>query len=226
LSDASDDVWKVAPEVLAWPGAFDAPETVDRVWTDFVAVLPSDEQRNALRYALAFARARHGRQMRRGSETPYWVHLVRVAMELAKWGETSSEVLQAALLHDTVEDTETSLAEIRAGFGGEVADLVDWLTCPDDQGELAGYYERLSVQAPLRAQLIKLADRTDNLRSIQALVMRTGDRYRAWAGTYLDRTVWQVLPLAAAAPSIARVSLVAAMADLAPLVEEPGFTEP
>lgn len=226
LSDASDGVWKVTPEALAWPGAFDAPETVDRVWTDFVALLDTDEQRNALRYALAFARARHGRQMRRGSDTPYWVHLVRVAMELNHWGETSPEVLQAALLHDTVEDTQTSLAEIRAGFGDEVADLVDWLTCPDEQCELAGYYERLSVQAPFRAQLIKLADRTDNLRSIQALVMRTGDRYRVWAGTYLDRTVWQVLPLAAAAPSIARVALVAAMADLAPLVEEPGFTEP
>jgi guanosine-3',5'-bis(diphosphate) 3'-pyrophosphohydrolase len=226
LSDASDGVWKVAPEALVWPGVFDAPATVDRVWTDFVAGLEAEEERHALRYALAFARARHGRQMRRGSDTPYWVHLVRVAMELSRWGESSPEVLQAALLHDTVEDTPTSIAEIRAGFGDEVAGLVDWLTCPDAQCELAGYYERLAVQAPLRAQLIKLADRTDNLRSIQALVMRTGDEYRAWAGTYLDRTVWQVLPLAAAAPSIARVSLVTAMADLAPLVEEQGFTEP
>ena len=56
--------------------------------------------------------------------------------------------------------------------------------------------------------------------------MRTGERYRRWAGAYLRRTVWQVLPLAAGAPSVARVALVTAMADLAPLVDEGGFTEP
>ena len=47
-----------------------------------------------------------------------------------------------------------------------------------------------------------------------------------WAGAYLRRTVWQVLPLAAAAPSVARVALVTAMADLAPLVDDDGLTEP
>ncbi|WP_217924043.1 HD domain-containing protein [Miltoncostaea oceani] len=213
-------------EGRAWPGTFDAPETVERVWIDFVAALPDPAQRTALRRAVAFARARHGEQRRRGSDTPYWVHLVRVAMELARWGETSPVLLQAALLHDTVEDTATGIGEIRVGFGPEVADLVDWLTAPDDQAELRGYYARLRAQAPFAAQVLKLADRVDNLRSIQALVMRTGDRYTGWAATYLRRTVWQVLPLAAAAPSVARVALVTAMADLAPLVGDDGFTEP
>ena len=75
-------------------------------------------------------------------------------------------------------------------------------------------------------QILKLADRVDNLRSIQALVMRTGERYRAWAGHYLRRTIWQVLPLAAGAPSVARVALVTAMADLAPLVDDAGLHRP
>ena len=57
-------------EPLAWPGLFDAPDTVDRVWTDFVAALPDPAHRTALRRALAFARARHDGQYRRGSETP------------------------------------------------------------------------------------------------------------------------------------------------------------
>src|SRR5690606_28577055 len=70
----------------AWPGVFDSPETVDRVWTDFVAA-QGDAERADLRRALAFARARHGAQTRRGSDTPYWVHLVRVAMELARWDQ-------------------------------------------------------------------------------------------------------------------------------------------
>jgi (p)ppGpp synthase/HD superfamily hydrolase len=213
-------------EPLAWPGLFDAPDTVDRVWTDFVAAIPEEAQRTALRRALAFARARHDGQYRRGSETPYWVHLVRVAMELSQWGVRRPEVLQAALLHDTVEDTRTSIEEIRVGFGEEVADLVDWLTAPDDEADLRQYYDRLQTAAPFDVQLLKLADRVDNLRSIQALVMRTGDRYRRWAGHYLRRTVWQVLPLAAAAPSVARVALVTAMADLAPLVDDGGLSEP
>jgi (p)ppGpp synthase/HD superfamily hydrolase len=215
-----------SPQGRAWPGTFDAPVTVERVWTDFVAGLPDPADRQALARALAFARARHGSQFRRGSDTPYWVHLVRVAMELARWGETSPVLLQAALLHDTVEDTDTTLGEIRTGFGPEVADLVDWLTAPEDAEAQREYYARLQANAPFEAQLLKLADRVDNLRSIQALVMRTGERYRRWAGAYLRRTVWQVLPLAAGAPSVARVALVTAMADLAPLVDEGGFTEP
>jgi len=208
-----------SPQGRAWPGTFDAPVTVERVWTDFVAGLPDPADRQALARALAFARARHGSQFRRGSDTPYWVHLVRVAMELARWGETSPVLLQAALLHDTVEDTDTTMGEIRTGFGPEVADLVDWLTAPEDADAQRAYYARLQANAPLEAQLLKLADRVDNLRSIQALVMRTGERYRRWAGAYLRRTVWQVLPLAAGAPSVARVALVTAMADLAPLVD-------
>jgi guanosine-3',5'-bis(diphosphate) 3'-pyrophosphohydrolase len=215
-----------SPQGRAWPGTFDAPVTVERVWTDFVAAIPDPADRQTLARALAFARARHGSQFRRGSDTPYWVHLVRVAMELAHWGESSPVLLQAALLHDTVEDTDTTLGEIRTGFGPEVADLVDWLTAPVDADAQREYYARLQANAPFEAQILKLADRVDNLRSIQALVMRTGERYRRWAGAYLRRTVWQVLPLAAGAPSVARVALVTAMADLAPLVDEGGFTEP
>jgi GTP pyrophosphokinase len=201
----------------SWPSVFDAPATVDRVWTDFVAEHPAGE-RKPLQRALAFARAHHGTQTRRGSDTPYWVHLVRVAMELARWGVATPTLMQAAILHDTVEDTQATVAEIRAGFGDEVAEIVEWLTCPDGEAELREYYGRLASEAPLPARVLKLADRVDNLRSIQALVMRTGERHRRWAGRYLARTAWQVLPLAAAAPSTARVDLLTAMADLAPLV--------
>ena len=93
------------------------------------------------------------------------------------------EVLQAALLHDTVEDTHTSIEEIRVGFGEEVAELVDWLTAPDGEADLRDYYDRLQAAAPLDVQLLKLADRVDNLRSIQALVMRTATATGAGPGT-------------------------------------------
>jgi (p)ppGpp synthase/HD superfamily hydrolase len=169
---------------------------------------------------LAFARAQHDEQRRRGSETPYWVHLVRVALELARWGHDSPLLGQAALLHDVVEDTPTTHEEVVEGFGPRVGSLVEWLTAPPsrDQEACTAYYARLRDEGPPDAHVLKLADRTDNLRSIQALVMRTGDRHRRWAGRYLKATQRQIVPLAAQAPSIARVTLVTAMADLAPLV--------
>lgn len=206
--------------MLAWPTVFDTPTAVERVWVDFVAA-HSPEERTDFRRALAFARARHGVQTRHGSDTPYWVHLVRVALELAQWGEADPVLVQAALLHDVVEDTPTTLGEVEQGFGHEVAVLVDWLTAPDGDRDVTGrYYARLLAEGPVESHTLKLADRTDNLRSIQALVMRTGERYRRWAGRYLRDTTRDVLPLAADAPSIARVSLVTAMADLAPMIDD------
>ena len=216
----------VLPVSIAWPTIFDAPSAVERAWTDFVATLPRGET-IALRQALAFARARHGTQTRRGGSAPYWVHLVRVGMELASWRVATPVLLTAALLHDVVEDTPTTIQEVAAGFGDDVAALVDWMTLkePAPDAEVRRYYARLASQAPPQARILKIADRVDNLRSIQALVMRTGDEHRAWAGRYLARTHWQVLPLVGTAPSQARVALVTAMADLAPLVEDAGFTE-
>ena len=100
---------------------------------------------------------------------------------------------------------EETRAYLRAGFGEDVAGLVRWLTCPADASleALRDYYARLLAEAPPEARLLKLADRIDKLRSIQALVMRTGERHRRWAGRYLERTAWQVMPLAASAPSVA-----------------------
>jgi (p)ppGpp synthase/HD superfamily hydrolase len=225
LEEAGEALAPIAPVTLSWPTAFDTPDAVERAWVDFAANHSAGE-RTALRQALAFARARHGEQNRRGSETPYWVHLIRVALELARWGVDRPVVVQAALLHDVVEDTPTSVAEVREGFGTEVADLVEWLTCPDgnDREAVTEYYDRLRDVGPADAHVLKLADRTDNLRSIQALVMRTGTRHRRWAASYLAKTTQHVLPLTPAAPSIARVALVTAMADLAPLVD-PDFRE-
>lgn len=226
MSESGEALAPVAPALLAWPGHFDQPDDVDSAWQRATLTRPAGDRRTLDR-ALVFARERHGQQMRRGSDTPYWVHPVRVCLALMHWDATDRDLLVAALLHDLVEDTQTSADEIRERFGARPADLVVWLTAPDGYlvDETRAYYRRLLEKGPSDARLLKIADRSDNLRSIQALVMRTGDRHRPWAGTYLERTRWQVLPLAASASSIARVALVAAMADLAPLVAT-GFTEP
>ena len=228
MGESSEALAPIAPRHLAWPEHFDTADDVEAAWERALAPRPSADRRTLLR-ADQFARERHEGQNRRGSATPYWLHPVRVAMGLMQWGVTDRDMLVAALLHDVVEDTITTPEEVRSAFGARAENLVVWLTAPD--ARVAGdavrdYYRRLLEQGPPDAHLLKIADRSDNLRSIQALVMRTGDEHRRWAGAYLNRTQWQVLPLAADAPSRARVALVTAMADLAPLVEPVGFTEP
>ncbi len=235
VGEAGEALAPIAPLFLAWPGHFDRTDDVEAAWALALAACPAAD-RLTLERADVCGRERHGTQTRRGSDTPYWVHPVRVAMTLMQWGITDRDLLVAALLHDTVEDTPTTPDEIRARFGIRPSELVVWLTAPEGRmrDSTREYYRRLLAQGPPDAHVLKIADRSDNLRSIQALVLRTGDEHRPWAGRYLERTRWQVLPLAAGAPSAARVALVAAMADLAPLVEpfagppeaDRGFTDP
>ncbi len=235
VGEAGEALAPIAPLHLAWPGHFDRTDDVEAAWALALAARPAAD-RHTLERADVCGRERHGTQTRRGSDTPYWVHPLRVAMTLMQWGITDRDLLVAALLHDTVEDTLTTPDEIRARFGIRPSELVVWLTAPEGRmrDSTREYYRRLLAQGPPDAHVLKIADRSDNLRSIQALVLRTGDGHRRWAGRYLERTRWQVLPLAAGAPSAARVALVAAMADLAPLVEpfagppeaDRGFTDP
>jgi hypothetical protein len=205
------------PALGTWPAAFDDPPVVERAWMALVGEMERPGRLD-LQRALAFARARHGDQRRRGGDAPYWVHLIRVAMTLVRWGRAEPALLQAALLHDTVEDTETSVDEIAAGYGPEVAELVAWLTCPHSGVHHAAYYERLAEHGPEAARTLKVADRIDNLRSQEALLARTGARHAQWVHTYLERTDWQVLPLTRTSASPARAELVIAMADLSALV--------
>ncbi len=205
------------PALGTWPAAFDDPPVVERAWLALVSEMDRPD-RIDLQRALAFARARHGDQRRRGGDAPYWVHLLRVAMTLVRWGRAEGPLLQGALLHDAVEDTETTIEELSAGFGDDVADIVGWLTCPTGRTDERAYYARLARHAPEPARLLKVADRIDNLRSQEALLARTGPRHVTWVQTYLERTAWQVVPLTRETPSAARAELVIAMADLAALV--------
>ena len=225
MSESGEALAPIAPQYLPWPTHFDTAADVETAWARALAARPATDRRT-LERADAFARERHAGQMRRGSATPYWLHPVRVAMGLLRWGITDRDVLVAALLHDVVEDTMTTPEDVRNAFGARAENLVVWLTAPDGRmgDAVHEYYRRLLEQGPPDAHLLKIADRSDNLRSIQALVMRTGDEHRRWAAAYLNRTQWQVLPLVAGAPSRARVALVTAMADLAPMVEPGGFT--
>ena len=122
--------------------------------------------------ATRFASAKHLRQKRKNRErTPYIHHPVEVAFHLSGVGGVDDEdVLIAALLHDTVEDTDTTREELVERFGENVAGLV--MECTDDKRLPKAERKRLQiVNAPTKsagAKQIKLADTTCNLRDILA----------------------------------------------------------
>ena len=122
--------------------------------------------------ALDFAARKHVHQRRKGElAEPYVNHLSDVARLLAEAtkGEDITVVI-AGLLHDTIEDTETTFAELAKEFGPEVAELVSEVT--DDKALPKAERKRLQIEtAPhksRRARMIKLADKTSNLHSMIA----------------------------------------------------------
>jgi methylenetetrahydrofolate reductase (NADPH) len=120
--------------------------------------------------ALHFAAQKHRDQRRKDSDaSPYINHPIEVAETLARVGGVSDlTVLQAAILHDIVEDTETTARELEVTFGREVRELVAEVT--DDKRLPKRERKRLQVEhAPLlsrRAKLVKLADKICNVRDI------------------------------------------------------------
>ena len=120
-------------------------------------------------HALRFAADHHRDDRRKGVEaSPYINHPIAVASELVAVGIDDSEVLAAALLHDTVEDTIATPEEIEAEFGPRVRALVDAVT--DDQELRSRERKRLQVEhAPglsPDAKLIKIADKICNTHDV------------------------------------------------------------
>jgi GTP diphosphokinase / guanosine-3',5'-bis(diphosphate) 3'-diphosphatase len=121
--------------------------------------------------ALAFAADKHRMQRRKDVHaSPYINHPIALAALLAQAGVTDVVALQAAILHDTVEDTETTFDELEQRFGKEVASVVAEVT--DDKALRKEERKRQQVlHAPDKsreAALVKLADKTCNLRDIAA----------------------------------------------------------
>ena len=122
--------------------------------------------------AVAFAADKHRNQRRKDADaSPYINHPIALANVLAnEGGVDDATVLCAAVLHDTIEDTETTVDEIRALFGPQVAAVV--LEVTDDKSlEKQVRKQRQVEHAPhisTEAKLVKLADKISNLRDILA----------------------------------------------------------
>ena len=146
--------------------------------------------------ALAFAAHKHRDQRRKDrAASPYINHPIALANVLAKEGRISDiDVLCAALLHDTVEDTATSFQELRRGFGRKIEGIVAEVT--DDKTLSKARRKSLQVQharhISAEAKLVKLADKICNIRDVARRPPATWDRARQreyfdWAKRVVDR---------------------------------------
>ena len=127
---------------------------------------------DALNRAYVFALKKHGSQLRTSGD-PYYSHPIEVAGILTKFKLDCASIV-AALLHDTVEDTDTTLDEIKELFGDQVAQLVDGLTKlamiehKSGSSKQAENFRKLllAMSEDIRVLLIKLADRLHNMRTL------------------------------------------------------------
>jgi guanosine-3',5'-bis(diphosphate) 3'-pyrophosphohydrolase len=120
--------------------------------------------------ALEFASLKHRDQRRKDQEaSPYINHPIALANVLNREGGVSDPVvLAAAILHDTLEDTDTTPEELRAAFGEKIAGIVAEVT--DDKKLLKAERKRLQVEHAAsispEAKLVKLADKICNVRDV------------------------------------------------------------
>jgi (p)ppGpp synthase/HD superfamily hydrolase len=123
-----------------------------------------------LSQAADYAARQHIAQRRKGDRAePYVNHVVEVAAMLAEATDGADPVLvMGGLLHDTIEDTDATYEELARRFGPEVAALVEEVT--DDKSLPQDVRKRLQVETTphksTRAKLLKLADKTSNLRGL------------------------------------------------------------
>jgi GTP diphosphokinase / guanosine-3',5'-bis(diphosphate) 3'-diphosphatase len=144
--------------------------------------------------AAAFAADKHRDQRRKGADaSPYINHPIAVANVLAQAGVDNLVVLAAALLHDTIEDTDSSREEIERLFGRQVASVVAEVT--DDKSLSKADRKRLQVEHAAtisdEAKLIKLADKICNVRDMVESPpdwpIERKREYFEWAKEVVDR---------------------------------------
>ena len=128
-----------------------------------------------IRKAYAYGMEMHTGQMRKSGE-PYFTHPVAVAAILTEQQLDDATII-TALLHDTIEDTKSTYAEVQRLFGDEVAELVDGVTkltnlsLSSTESQQAENFRKLfmAMSKDLRVILVKLGDRLHNMRTIKSM---------------------------------------------------------
>ncbi|HSV61046.1 MAG TPA: bifunctional (p)ppGpp synthetase/guanosine-3',5'-bis(diphosphate) 3'-pyrophosphohydrolase [Variovorax sp.] len=171
------------PKPNAKPGAVGVvhhrptPAALNAAAASFAALTAKLDYLNAddteqVRRAYRFADEAHLGQLRNSGE-PYITHPIAVAAQCAEW-KLDAQALMAALLHDAIEDCGVTKSELIERFGAPVAELVDGLTKLDklqfntrEENQAESFRKMLLAMArDVRVILIKLADRTHNMRTL------------------------------------------------------------
>lgn len=167
--------------------------------------LPADGQ-TSVTQAYNLARERHTDQVRQGG-SPYIIHPIRIAnILMSEWNVRNGDIVAAAILHDVVEDTATTIKEVKDLFGENIGKLVDGMTMWKGSETYELYCKRLA-RGSEQLRLIKCADVLDNLRSwheIEAL-----DGLPRWWRQVND----QILPIADITYQPAAVTIRALLND-------------
>ncbi|MFI4895438.1 MAG: RelA/SpoT family protein [Steroidobacterales bacterium] len=156
------------------PGAKRTTPGVKELLAKVATYLPS-EQVERVRTAAEFGAAAHQGQTRVSGE-PYITHPVAAAVILADL-HLDADTIVGAILHDVIEDTPIAKSDIAQRFGNDVAEIVDGVTKLDqirfknrEEAQAENFRKMLlAMVRDLRVILVKLADRTHNLRTIEAL---------------------------------------------------------
>ena len=163
----------------------------------------TDDDLNLLLRALEFAAEKHQGHRRKNGDIPYINHPIKVARLLREVGGVrDAATLAAAFLHDTVEDTETSLDELKREFGPRVAGIVEEVTDDLRLSKLARKRSQVARARELSREAleVKFADKLDNLRDLAQRPPSSWDRVRirgyfCWAFDVIDAAAHVNMPL-------------------------------
>ena len=145
--------------------------------------------------ASLFVAGRHGNELRKGrSGAPYLTHVAEVAGLVAEATDgNDAELIAAAYLHDTLEDTSATYYELENLFGPEIAELVEHVSDDMSRPKAERWHKQIlnAAALPLRAKYIRIADKASNLRGVLIDPPDWSDstkyHYFGWAKSVVDR---------------------------------------
>lgn len=172
--------------------------------------------------AVVFATQAHSGTERRGKAYPYIIHPME-AVSIVATITNDPEMLAATILHDTVEDTDVTIEQIRELFGNRVADLVQHETAPLDDSltwhEKKAQQIKQLAKAPYDSKVVALGDKLSNMRGIAWDYRKVGDE--VWktfhAPNGKDDIAWYYRSLA---DTLSELSNTAAYLEFVSLVDE------
>ena len=162
-------------------------------------------QKNQIHEAITFAARKHAGQVRKGTDTPYIAHPMEVMQILLAEKSCSEDVIIAGILHDTLEDTDTTPAEILDRFGEDVLKIV----ASESEDKSKSWKERKQFTtdhlagASMEAKLVCCADKLSNLRSMASDKETVGDKLWERFKAGKSDVEWYYRGIAATLPELA-----------------------